>query len=61
MGNPFMTKVTLGEGTTLVLMGISSMKVKLGDEGGFLPRPPTLAVTHGCDGPPQMETRDTGK
>ena len=42
MGNPSMTKATLGEGTTLLSMGIPSTKVTLGDEGGFLPRPPRL-------------------
>jgi hypothetical protein len=42
MGNPSMTKVTLGEGTTLLLMGIPPTKVTLGDKGGVLPRPPRL-------------------
>ncbi len=42
MGNPSMTEVTLGEGTTLLLMGIPLTKVTLGDEGGFLPCTPRL-------------------
>ena len=42
MGNPSMTKVTLGEGTTLLLMGIPLTKVTLEDEGGFLLHPPRL-------------------
>ncbi len=37
MGNLSMTKVTLGEGTTLLSRGISSTKMTLEDKGSFLP------------------------
>ena len=32
-----------------------------GRQRWVLAPPLMLAATHGCDGPPQMETRDTGK